>query len=76
MTLSRWGAWPHIWRSLHLEQGLAWGQMAVIVRQSSSVELIRQELRRGGVPLAPDTPALLLRSDQPRRPYLTAPAPP
>lgn len=49
-------------RSLHLEQGLAWGQMAVIVRQSSSVELIRQELRRGGVPLAPDTPALLLRS--------------
>ena len=50
-------------RSLHLEQGLAWGQMAVIVRQSSSVELIRQELRRGGVPLAPDTPALLLRSE-------------
>ena len=30
-------------RSLHLEQGLAWGQMAVIVRQSSSVELIRQD---------------------------------
>lgn len=50
-------------RSLHLKQGLAWGQMAVIVRQSSSVELIRQELRRGGVPLAPDTPALLLRSE-------------
>ena len=50
-------------RSLHLEQGLAWGKMAVIVRQSSSVELIRQELRRGGVPLAPDTPALLLRSE-------------
>lgn len=50
-------------RSRHLEQGLAWGQMAVIVRQSSSVELIRQELRRGGVPLAPDTPALLLRSE-------------
>jgi len=50
-------------RSLHLEQGLTWGQMAVIVRQSSSVELIRQELRRGGVPLAPDTPALLLRSE-------------
>lgn len=50
-------------RSLHLEQGLAWGQMAVIVRQISSVELIRQELRRGGVPLAPDTPALLLRSE-------------
>lgn len=50
-------------RSLHLEQGLAWGQMAVIVRQSSLVELIRQELRRGGVPLAPDTPALLLRSE-------------
>lgn len=50
-------------RSLHLEQGLDWGQMAVIVRQSSSVELIRQELRRGGVPLAPDTPALLLRSE-------------
>ena len=50
-------------RSLHLEQGLAWGQMAVIVRQSSSVELTRQELRRGGVPLAPDTPALLLRSE-------------
>ncbi len=50
-------------RSLHLEQGLAWGQMAVIVRQSSSVEVIRQELRRGGVPLAPDTPALLLRSE-------------
>lgn len=50
-------------RSLHLEQGLAWGQMAVIVRQSSSVELIRQELRCGGVPLAPDTPALLLRSE-------------
>ncbi|CAM2949305.1 UrvD/REP family ATP-dependent DNA helicase [Actinomyces slackii] len=56
----------HVARALRAERihhGTAWQEMAVIVRSSAQASATARELRRRGLPVAPGSPAVLLRAE-------------
>ena len=66
LASSTWQEHAHVARALRLEHvhhGIAWSQMAVIVRSAADAETLARDLRRRGVPLASRTPAVLLRAE-------------
>ena len=66
LVSSTWQEHAHVARALRLEHvhhGIAWSQMAVIVRSAADAETLARDLRRRGVPLASRTPAVLLRAE-------------
>ena len=66
LASSTWQEHAHVARALRLEHvhhGIAWSQMAVIVRSAADAETLVRDLRRRGVPLASRTPAVLLRAE-------------
>ncbi|MCR2051668.1 PD-(D/E)XK nuclease family protein [Actinomyces bowdenii] len=50
-------------REEHIHHTTPWSQMAVIVRSAAQAGAVARELRRRGVPVTLDTPAVLLRAE-------------
>ncbi|MFD8805818.1 ATP-dependent helicase [Streptomyces sp. NPDC059597] len=61
-----------ILRRAHLEDGVAWSDMAVLVRAGSSIPVLRRALTAAGVPLDTDGDDVPLRHEPSVAPLLTA----
>jgi superfamily I DNA/RNA helicase/RecB family exonuclease len=59
-------------RAAHLQEGVPWGQMAVIARSGGQQEAVRRALASGGVPVQVDRAGLPLGQDPAVAPLLTA----
>lgn len=59
-------------RSAHLDRGLPWDAMAVVVRSRGAQEALVDALRRADVPARPDARSLILRNERAVAPLLRA----